>query len=1289
MAVQVVNGGTAAVSDTAVAPPSTSSTSSALKQESSPSDDKLMPLLLRIILADPDEDNTTATINNNDSNLRDLSLTKAVSTLSTAQLLTQLTLLDDFRRSPENNLYQRVRALFFLYAVHRFHLPERRRVFEKRRLSGKSESKTHEGVENEKGKKKDATFICPQGYAALVDRRFDGAIDHFLEWVSSSSSTMTLSTDEDEDCIDDNEKGGKFYPVPRTTSLISNLTFSRDGPSPITTTTAAATAVDDCNNDKSSASLSRGHSSSIASSSTSSSHVSDEATTPPPPTAKKQHPTKEQHSKTTTNASTPKHQPQQLPLLLPSEATSSALAKSYRSLAFQTLADQVKRSVRSHDGNEWMFNVANVGDTPLSWSEELLLKGSGEEEDDMPMLVERTPVRMDLSHSCWSDIFFLGMDYPEAARVVNCSVDLAVHQRENNGAEQQREPTPPIECRLQLTTTNPGTILLRSIDLNASVVMTHVSQVFDFGADYLGLLKAGLVASGIVPPGLEEACVKNGQDMPLSELLVNMLPPSQQHLKVGLELTTFVKNIPKGSRLAVSTNLLGSIISVGMRATKQTACMEGPLCEEERRLVAARAILGEWLGGSGGGWQDSGGVWPGLKLIHGVKSRLGDPEYGVSRGRLLPKHKLLNEEDAPPSLLKALENSLVLVHGGQSMNVGPVLEMVTEKYLLRDEEEWHARHRSIEILDEMMEAFRRSDVKEIGRCTTENFLGPVRSVIPWATNKYTETLIERVASRFGERFWGFCMHGGASGGGMGFIFDPSAKEEAVQVLGDIMLQTKKEMEHAVPFAMDPCVFDYKVNDHGTVGQLCHRNDLPELLQHGNKSTESQLGSCTQLNLDELLVEQGFDMSAQEQIRSDLKDGRIGLAKNRLSRDCEVKDVIADDVIVVDEDSITDSMLAIGQEALRSGTVGVVTLAAGVGSRWTNGAGVVKALNPYCCIGGKHQTFLDVHLAKNRRVSAEVGMRIPHVFTTSWMTDLPITEHFDSMDKDESIYISTGKSIGLRMIPMVKDLQCLWEEQPRLDEQAQKVRDSVHTALASWAQAAGEASDYRDNVPQQCLSPVGHWYEIPNMLLNGTLAKMLEDRPQLKTLMLHNIDTIGATVDAGIIGKFLETNSTLAYEVVPRCVDDMGGGLCKIDDKVRLVEGLALATEEDELKFSYYNSLTTWIDIDSLLDKFGLTRNDILERSDRILSAINNFSRRLPTYITIKDVKKRLGKGHEDIHPVCQYEKLWGDMSSMDDCSFFVVPRIRGQQLKDISQLDGWSRDGSAAFLGDKMEEKML
>lgn len=41
-----------------------------------------------------------------------------------------------------------------------------------------------------------------------------------------------------------------------------------------------------------------------------------------------------------------------------------------------------------------------------------------------------------------------------------------------------------------------------------------------------------------------------------------------------------------------------------MRATGQAKSLTGQLTESERRLVAARAILGEWLGGSGGGWQD-------------------------------------------------------------------------------------------------------------------------------------------------------------------------------------------------------------------------------------------------------------------------------------------------------------------------------------------------------------------------------------------------------------------------------------------------------------------------------------------------------------------------------------------------------------------------------------------------------------------------------------------------------------------------------------------------------------
>ena len=73
---------------------------------------------------------------------------------------------------------------------------------------------------------------------------------------------------------------------------------------------------------------------------------------------------------------------------------------------------------------------------------------------------------------------------------------------------------------------------------------------------------------------------------------------------------------------------------------------------------------------------------------------------------------------------------------------------------------------------------------------------------------------------------------------------------------------------------------------------------------------------------------------------------------------------------------------------------------------------------------------------------------------------------------------------------------------------------------------------------------------------------------------------------------------------------------------------------------------------------------------------------MPTYITLKDVKKRWGHGHEDVFPVTQFEKLWGDMSALPeiDSRFVVVPRLRGQQLKDQAQLDGWLRDGSAAHI---------
>jgi hypothetical protein len=1113
-----------------------------------------MPDLIRIITAaEPD--------------LRNQSLEGACAGLSLEELLRECTKLDDFRRRSEN-LYERVRALFFLYAIHRFHLPAK--LEESSRI-------THHASRS---------LIPFKGYEHLLQRRFEEAIDHFLAVQQAEGA---------------------------------------------------------------------------------------------------------------------------------SDAISSALAAAYHRVAFQTLADQVRRSVRSVRGNQWMFRMGHPTDHPLRIRPELLRPNPG--DGTYPILRECTPVRMDLTHCGWSDIFFLGMDFPEGAKVLNVSIDLGIHGRD-------AAPRPPVEAYLRVI--EEPLLRLTSVDLGATADITNLAEVFDFAKDYLGLVKAAIIAAGIVPPGIE------GSGQSLAELLARIVGPSR-----GLEIASSVNNIPKGSRLAVSTTLLAALVSVCMRATGQAASLTGQLQEHERRLVLARALLGEWLGGSGGGWQDSGGVWPGMKLIEGVLASDGDPEFGISRGRLMPQHRILDPSDASPETRRKLQDSLVLVHGGMAQNVGPILEMVTEKYLLRCDAEWKARQSMLGILEEILSALRGGDVRAIGGATTRNFRQPIQTIIPWATNYFTETLITRVRAEFGDAFWGFWMLGGMSGGGMGFIFAPERKARAQQRLQEIMSTTKRELQDALPFAMEPVVYDFAINERGTFADLLEGGAAlmppgyytliaPALLRQDRHALSplrraeldkfgaacrnrpelrgvvqtlfdvmlprGKAESATDQTLAALLEQHGFDRVQHEQIRTDLKEGRIGLAQNRLPTSAVIEDVQEGDVADASNLKSDSSRLATtGLTALKNGEVAVVTLAAGAGSRWTQGAGVVKALHPFCKLAGRHRTFMETHLAKSRRVSREAGTPIPHIFTTSYLTHAP-TEAFLAQQRHYGypgpLFLSPGKSVGLRMIPTVRDLRFVWEEMPQqiLDEQQQKVRDSLRHALINWASSVGEASDYTDNLPLQCLHPVGHWYEVPNLLRNGVLARLLEERPQLKHLLLHNIDTLGADVDPALLGWHIRSGACLTFEVITRRLEDRGGGLARVNGRVRLVEGLAMPREEAEFALSYYNSNTCWIDLDKLLAAFALTRADLSD-GDKVTAAIRALAAKMPTYITLKEVKKRWGHGQEDIFPVTQFEKLWVDMTALPeiDSRFVVVPRLRGQQLKDQAQLDGWLRDGSAAYVENLCE----
>ena len=228
------------------------------------------------------------------------------------------------------------------------------------------------------------------------------------------------------------------------------------------------------------------------------------------------------------------------------------------------------------------------------------------------------------------------------------------------------------------------------------------------------------------------------------------------------------------------------------------------------------------------------------------------------------------------------------------------------------------------------------------------------------------------ALEFADKFWGFWMLGGMSGGGMGFIFDPTRKAAAQDFLQQAMTDLQTELRHALPFAMPPVVYDFAINPHGTFATLHHGPQaplpagyyamaIPPLLRADAKQLSKQrrielarfgsacrdqpelsgmvqtifdrlfarnvTGKAGGQNLQQLLAQNGFDPQQHEKIRAALRHGRIGLAQNRLPTNTTITDVESGDVI--------DTRLGIderyrqwGTQLLAEGAVGVVSLAAG-------------------------------------------------------------------------------------------------------------------------------------------------------------------------------------------------------------------------------------------------------------------------------------------------------------------------------------------------------------------------
>ena len=152
-----------------------------------------------------------------------------------------------------------------------------------------------------------------------------------------------------------------------------------------------------------------------------------------------------------------------------------------------------------------------------------------------------------------------------------------------------------------------------------------------------------------------------------------------------------------------------------------------------------------------------------------------------------------------------------------------------------------------------------------------------------------------------------------------------------------------------------------------------------------------------------------------------------MARNRLPAETLIEDVRSEDIAHFNK---LNNYVETGEKAISDGKVAVMSLAAGVGSRWTKGAGVIKAINPFAEFEGVHRSFLELHIAKTKKVAAKYKAVIPHLVAASYLTHRPIEKKLKQTNNfgySGPVYLSPGRSIGQRYVPMERDLRFLWEE----------------------------------------------------------------------------------------------------------------------------------------------------------------------------------------------------------------------------------------------------------------------
>ncbi len=268
---------------------------------------------------------------------------------------------------------------------------------------------------------------------------------------------------------------------------------------------------------------------------------------------------------------------------------------------------------------------------------------------------------------------------------------------------------------------------------------------------------------------------------------------------------------------------------------------------------------------------------------------------------------------------------------------------------------------------------------------------------------------------------------------------------------------------------------------------------------------------------------------------------------------------------------------LGEEAMSRGELAFIVLAGGMATRM---GGVVKALVEAL----PERTFLSLRLTENAHASAKARHPIPLWLMTSDATDTPIREALAAAKAPAHVR-AFMQNLSVRLTP--------------------------------------DGHVFKDAQGKPSLHASGHGDLVDAVRRSGYLREFVAGGG--KYVWMANLDNLGASIDAGILGKFIDAGRDVMVEVCEKAPGDKGGIPVHALGKLQVLEEFRLPKGFDASTVRVFNT------------------NTFVVRADKLESAHIDWN--------FFEVEKKV-----DGAPAIQYERLLQELTSALPAAYLAVPR---------------------------------